>query len=104
MNLSKLYEKLKENNIDVFNWKMNNSKARIINDEDFTIYIDYSQIHSYVEEKELLAEELGHYKYNAYYTLLDNQNFIDKQEYRAKKWKATRLCPLKSISRCIKER
>ena len=69
MNLSKLYEKLKENNIDVFNWKMNNSKARIINDEDFTIYIDYSQIHSYVEEKELLAEELGHYKYNAYLSL-----------------------------------
>lgn len=103
MTLTALYEKIDEENIDIFNWKMN-KKARIIKDEDFTIYLDYSQIHSYIEEKELLAEEFGHYKYEAYYTLLDDQNFIDKQEYKAQKWKALNLCPLKSILSCIKKR
>lgn len=103
MTLTKLYEKINEENIDVFNWKMN-KKARIIKDEDYTIYLDYSQIHSYIEEKEILAEEFGHYQYEAYYTLLDDQNFIDKQEYKAQKWKALNLCPVKSILSCIKER
>lgn len=104
MKLTYLYEKIDESNIKVKNWKMKNTKARIINDCYSCIFIDYSQIHSYVEEKELLAEEFGHYKYEAYYTLLDDQNFIDKQEYKAQKWKALNLCPVKSILSCIKER
>ncbi len=101
MKLNKLYDIAKNEKIHITNYKMKNTKARII---DKYIFMNYSDISTYIEEKELLAEELGHYKYNAYYTLLDNQEFINKQEYKAKKWKALHLCPLKSILRCIKER
>lgn len=104
MNLTDLYKEIKKENIDIFNWKMYNHKARIVNDEDCTIYVDYSQIHSYIEEKEILAEEFGHYYYDAYYTLLSDQNFIEQQEYKAQKWKALNLCPLKSILSCVKKR
>jgi uncharacterized FlgJ-related protein len=104
MNLTELYNLADNNNIDIENWKMKKTKARIISNEDTCIFVDYSQIHSYIEEKEILAEELGHYKYEAYYTLLDDKNFIDKQEYKAEKWKALNLCPLKSILSLFKER
>jgi hypothetical protein len=104
MNLTKLYTLEENNNINIENWKMKKTKARIVSNDDVCIFIDYSQIHSYIEEKEIVAEELGHYKYEAYYTLLDDQNFIDKQEYKARKWKALNLCPVKSILSCIKER
>ena len=104
MNLTELYNLADNNNIDIENWKMKKTKARIISNEDTCIFVDYSQIHSYIEEKEILAEELGHYKYEAYYTLLDDKNFIDKQEYKAEKWKALNLCPFKSILSLFKER
>ena len=104
MNLTNLYEKLNKEKIKVTNWKMKNAKARIINDESAEIFLDYSKIHSYIEEKETVAEECGHYYNDAYYTLLSDQNYIRKQEYKANKWKATHLCPLKSILRCVKKR
>lgn len=104
MTLTKLYDELNKENIEVVNWKMSKHKARIINNDSTAMFLDYSQIHSYVEEKELVAEEYGHYCYNAYYTLLSDKNFINKQEYKAKKWKALNLCPLKSILSCFKKR
>lgn len=104
MKLTTLYSQIEKEKIDIFNWKMNNTKARITYDEDYTIFIDYSRIHSYVEEKELLAEELGHYKCCAFYSILSDQNFINKQEFKARKWKALTLCPPKSILNCLKRR
>lgn len=101
MNLNDLYNKANIEQIDIFNWKMHNSKARIIYDEDYTIYMDYSQIKSYTEEKELLGEELGHYYENAYYTFASTKYEVEIAEYKAMKWKALNLCPLKSILSCF---
>ena len=44
--------------IYIANFKMKAVKARIIEYENTCIFMDYSKIHSYVEEKCLLAEEL----------------------------------------------
>lgn len=104
MKLIDLYNKAKNENIDIFYWKMNNNKARIIHDKDYTIYIDYSNINSYTEEKELLAEELGHYYEEAYYNFASTKQEIEIAEYKANKWKALNLCPLKSILSCFKKR
>ena len=43
------------------------------------------------EEKELLAEELGHYYCNAFYNSNSDFSTISKKEYRANKWKCTVL-------------
>lgn len=73
-------------------------KARII---DGYIFIDYSQIHTQTEEKCILAEELGHYYYDAYYTMLSSQIDIDRAEYKALKWKSLSCVSPKSILKCF---
>lgn len=90
--------------IQISNFKMKNTKARIIEYNNTYIFMDYAQIHSYTEEKCLLAEELGHYYYSAYYTLNSDKELINKQEYRALKWKSLVCVPLESILNCFYKR
>lgn len=104
MNLLNLEKIAKKEKIDIINFKMRKTKARIIDYDNTYIFMDYSQIHSYTEEKCLLAEELGHYYYSAYYTLNSDQEFIDKQEYKALKWKSLACVSLKSILSCFYKR
>ena len=83
--------------LNLIDYKMK-PKARII---DSYIFMDYSQIHTQTEEKCVLAEELGHYYYDAYYTMSSSQTDIDRAEYKALKWKSLSCVPLKSILRCF---
>lgn len=95
------FEKIAEREkIDVYNYKMN-SKAKIIKLDEPTILLDNSKIHTETERKCLLAEELGHYYHDAYYTLNSDNIFIDKQEYRAKKWKCLTCIPKNSLQDCF---
>lgn len=103
MNLNKLYNIAENEKIDIINFKMKKSKARIINIDNSYIFIDYSKISTYTEEKCLLAEELGHYYFSAYYSFSSSQINIDKQEYKALKWKSLVCVPLKSILSCFKK-
>ena len=104
MNLYKLYNIAEYEKISIYNFKMRKTKARIINYDKTYIFMDYSRIHSYTEEKCLLAEELGHYYYSAYYTLNSDKELINKQEYRALKWKSLACVPPKSILSCFYKR
>ena len=90
--------------IDIVNFKMKKTKARIINYSSTCIFMDYKNINSYTEEKCLLAEELGHYYYDSYYTLLSSKDDIDRQEYKALKWKSLACVSLKSILSCFYKR
>lgn len=87
MEISRLYDLCEKENIDINNYKMKKTKARIIEDNSTSIFMDYSKINSKTEEKCLLAEELGHYYHNSYYTITSSQSDIDRAEYRANKWK-----------------
>lgn len=104
MELIDLENIAKKEKIDIVNFKMRKTKARIINYTSTYIFMDYSEIDTYTEEKCLLAEELGHYYYSSYYTLFSDQNFIDKQEYKALKWKSLVCVPLESILSSFKKR
>lgn len=97
MNINSLYNLAKREKINIFNWKMNNYKARIIYDKDYTIYIDYDKLENTIDEKCTLAEELGHYYYNATYSLYSSKSEIERQEYRAKKWQFKTLVPLHKL-------
>lgn len=48
----------KREKIDIINFKMNKTKARIISYIGSYIFMDYSRINTYTEEKCLLAEEI----------------------------------------------
>lgn len=93
----------KKENIDIINYKMKNTKARIINYCGKYIFMDYSKIKTYTEEKCLLAEELGHYYYDSYYYSNSSQLFIDKQEYKALKWRSITLVTVNSFIKCFKK-
>lgn len=58
MNLNKLYNIAEREDIDVYNFKMDKTKARIIEYQGIHIFMDYSQIDTSYEEKCLVAEEL----------------------------------------------
>lgn len=58
MELIDLENIAKREKIDIINYKMNKNKARIINYDNSYIFMDYSKIDTYMEEKCLLAEEL----------------------------------------------
>lgn len=100
MELNKLYDIASKENIDIINWKMN-CKARIIHDEDYTIYIDYSKFNTTTDEKCTLAEELGHYYFEGYYTLASSQTDIHRAEYKALKWRSMALVKYSDIQRCF---
>lgn len=102
--LEKLYDIAYAENIDIDYFKWNNSKAKIFEiDNTYSIAIDKTQIHSSVEEKEIIAEELGHYYCNALYYLNSSKQLIDKCEIRAKKWAYSVLVPYNRLQEKIKE-
>ncbi len=102
MELLNFEELAKREKIDIFHDNKMKTKAKIIKYEGTSILLNNKQIHSESERKCLLAEELGHYYYDAYYTLNSDQTFIDKQEYKAKKWKCLACISRQSILDCFK--
>jgi hypothetical protein len=55
------------------------------------------------EEKELLAEELGHYYHNALYNANTDKIVIEQKEYRANKWKNTTLMTINNFKEAFKK-
>ena len=98
MDLNKLKKLYNKEHIDIVNWKMNKNKARIL--QGGVVFVDYSQIDNEIEEKELLAEELGHYYYDAYYNYNSPSSLIRKAEYKANKWKSLNLVTLQDLLSC----
>ena len=61
MEVLDMYKIAENEKIDIFNYKWNNVKARIFEIENsYFIALDNSKIENSIEEKEILAEELGH--------------------------------------------
>ena len=72
-------------------------------DNEYSIALDKNLINSSIEEKEIMAEELGHYYCNALYYLDSNTKLKSKCEYRAKKWAYSILVPFQKLKEKIKQ-
>lgn len=102
MNTLDMYKIAENENIDILNYKWTNTKARIFEiDNNYYIGLDNNQINSNIEEKEILAEELGHYYCNALYYLDSDKTLRDKCENRAMKWAYSVLIPLQKLKEKI---
>lgn len=102
MELLELENLARKEKIDLVADTKMNRKAQIVNyDNTICIFMNYSKINTLTEEKCTLAEEMGHYYYGAYYSLNSNQTFIDRQEYKAMKWKSLACISPQSILRCF---
>lgn len=105
MNLNRLYDLAENEHIKIYDWHIEDCNGIYLNyDKINAIALNYDKIGTYIEEKCTLAEELGHYMMDATYSLCADQNFIDKQEYRAKKWSYYALVPYEKLKSAIKKR
>ncbi|MBO5348954.1 MAG: hypothetical protein J6A89_03945 [Clostridia bacterium] len=102
MELNKLYDVANKENISVVDFKMKNKAIICKVDKEYHIGLNYSKISNLTEEKELLAEELGHYYYNAFYNVDSNPSTISQKEYRANKWKCTVLVSVNDLKEAFK--
>lgn len=102
MEVLDLYNLTEKEKIDVISYKWSNAKARIFEeDEEYSIGIDYSKIANSIEEKEILAEELGHYYCGALYYINTDIVLKRKCENRAKKWAYSVLIPFQKLKEKI---
>ena len=105
MKLENLYDLAEKENIKIYDWHIEDAEGIFINiDKINAIALNYDEIGTYIEEKQTLAEELGHYYYDAYYSLSSSRENIEKQEYKALKWKSLVCVPLQSILNCFYKR
>ena len=74
------------------------------NKDKYTFGLNYKKLSSIVKEKCVLAEELGHYYYDAIYTLNSDSQLISKQEYKAMKWRSLNCVSLNSLLSCFRKR
>lgn len=62
MDILDMYKMAEKEKISILNYDWTNTKARIFEiDNSYYIALDYKQINNTIEEKEIFAEELGHY-------------------------------------------
>ena len=103
MNLNYLYDLTEKEKIKLYNWHIENADGAYINiDKINAIALNYDSIGTYIEEKCVLAEELGHYYYDATYSLYcQDLQVISKQERKAKKWAYNVLVPYEDLRRAI---
>lgn len=103
MELNKLYNIVVKENISIDDFRMKNKAIILRVDKDYYIGLNYSKIKSITEEKELLAEELGHYYCNAFYNSSSSPSTIAQKEYRANKWKCTVLVSVNDFKDAFKK-
>lgn len=97
-----MYKIAENEKIDIFNYNWSNCKARILEvDKSYFIVLNSKKIETSIEEKEILAEELGHYYCNALYYINDSKEIKDKCEYRAMKWAYSVLVPFQKLKEKI---
>lgn len=103
MTLNNLYILTEKEKIKVYNWHIEDADGAYINiDKINAIALNYDNIGTYVEEKCVLAEELGHYYYDATYSLYcQDLQVISKQERKAKKWAYNVLVPYEDLRRAV---
>lgn len=93
MNLENLYNLAEKEKIKIYDWHIENANGAFINIDKLNIIaLNYDELGTYIDKKETLAEELGHYYKDAYYSPFCNDKLeIKRQEAKANRWKCTTL-------------
>lgn len=103
MTLNNLYDLAEKEKINIYDWHIEDINGAFINVEKINIIaLNYDELGTYVDEKCTLAEELGHYYYDATYSpYCEDLQVISKQERKAKKWAYNILIPFEDLRRAI---
>ena len=103
MNLNNLYDLAEKEKIKIYDWHIEDAYGAFINiDKINAIALNYNKIGTYVEEKCVLAEEIGHYYYDATYSpYCQDMQLISKPERKAKKFAYNVLIPFENLRKAI---
>ena len=106
MELDSLYNIAEKENIKIYDWQIEDVDGMYLNYQNINaIALNYDRLGTYIDEKCILAEELGHYYMNATYPAnTEDKVLISKQEHRAKKWSYYVLIPFENLRRAILKR
>lgn len=106
MDLDRLYDLAEAENIKIYDYYIDhNIDGMFLNyDKLNAIALNYKNFENSQEEKCVLSEELGHYYMDATYKFNSDKQFIDKQEYRAKKYSYNMLIPFENLKLAILKR
>jgi len=102
--LNKLYDLALKENIEIYDYNWNNALGRIFQiDNNYYIVLNERKIENSKQEKQTLAEELGHYYHDALYYINSSFMIKSKCEYRAQKWAYSTLIPIQKLKEKISE-
>ncbi len=102
MNLSYIEDLIDRENINLIDTYLEDTSGAYVNYDKLNIILyDSTKITSANAKKEVLAEELGHYYYDATYRFNSDLQFITKQEYKAKKYSYNMLIPFENLHKAI---
>ena len=105
MKLEYIEDLIDRENINLIDTYLEDSTGAYINyNKVNAIIYDGSKIDNSLKKKEILAEELGHYYYDATYKFNSDKQFISKQEYKAKKYAYNILIPFENLKLAILNR
>lgn len=90
MTLNELYTIADNNNISVYYFPLSPMQSLSLPE---TIAIDVTQLDTALEEKGLLAHELGHCLTWSFYNISSKYNTRSRMEYRADRWVIHNLIP-----------
>lgn len=103
MNLDKVYEKIQENDIEVFNFGLKNIKSVSVEaDGKYGIFINHKEIENFDEEFLVVTHEYGHCMTDSTHPPYSPLDIISKHEYRADRKAVLDFLPLDKIKSAIK--
>ena len=105
MNLENIEDLIERENINLIDTYLQDALGAYVNYDKLNLILYNSKnIKNSSEKKQVLAEELGHYYYDATYKFDSNLQLVSKQEYRAKKWSYYTLIPFQKLKTAILKR
>lgn len=105
MNLDYIKDLINRENINLIDTYLEDTSGAYINYNKINaILYDSKKLDTSIKRKEVLMEELGHYYTDSTYKFTSDIEFINKQEYRAKKYAINMLIPFEKLKLAIKKR
>lgn len=104
MNLDKVYQKIQNNNIEVFNFGLPNIKSVSVEaDNKYGIFINRKEIADFDEEFLVATHEYGHCMTGSTHPPYSPLDIVSKHEYRADRKAVLDFLPIDKIKSAIKD-
>lgn len=105
MNLEYIECLIERENINLIDTYLENTEGAYVNYGKLNLILyDNSKLETTNKRKQVLAEELGHYYYDATYKFNSSIQLVSKQEYKAKKYSYNMLIPFEKLKLAILKR